>query len=510
MRKLSVLIGLPLLVIAVLGIPAGPMAAFTNTARAQSDTSCEAAPPDAYRQTIRGIVDGDELAITVSGRFAGAVESLTWRGKEFINIFDHGRQISYAWQMDYHGECFNPTEPGSASDLFSLSSTSELLEVCKPQENVLTTVNQPAFWLAPGETGFCDSGTKTAVNDTLVSDQILEKTIQIGYGDIDNVVVFTATITIPESYAYLQAELPTGYLRHDFTNYWVYNPETGEAFKPESEELVAPWSFVYTTRFPPILATEDGAYAMGAYTIEDFTAYEILFYDVPDPEDRTNKWNVVLHERPLPAGEYTYTTFVVVGTLDGVIESLDELFRIHPTEFNPPEGYIDLANCDVMDGWAWDPKTPNEAIDVEIRLVNADGTESLLSRIPADRFRVDLAEALGDNGRHSFNLTGADFIPDGETHRYRIYAVNSNPGLPPRALIPAEIELTCPQYAPTATPLPTATTALQQTAAPPTTDPNPTAPPEGSSGGLPCIGGSMPMAVGLVLLIGKHRKRRER
>lgn len=56
--------------------------------------------------------------------------------------------------MDGYGEGFNPTEPGSASDLFAPTSTSELLQVCSPAENTLTTLNRPAYWLAPGETGF--------------------------------------------------------------------------------------------------------------------------------------------------------------------------------------------------------------------------------------------------------------------------------------------------------------------------------------------------------------------
>lgn len=500
MRNTPLFFGLTLLAFSILraGLPIETKTPVVVAA--QTGDACDVNPPDDYRQSIRAPVDGDELVLTVSARFAGAVESLTWRGKEFINIFDHGRQISYAWQMDGYGECYNPTEPGTASDLFSPFSTSELLEVCRPAENVLTTVNQPAFWLAPGETGFCDK-SETAFNETLLSDQTLEKTIEIGYAGIDNVIAFTATITTPSSYNFLQAELPTGYLRHDFTSYWVYDPATEELFQPESEPLVEPWSFVYTTRYPPILATEDGAYAMGAYTVEDFTAYEILFYDVADPEDRTNKWNVVLHERPWAAGEHTYTSFVVVGTLESVIEGLDQLFVLHPSDFQPPEGYIDLANCEVVDGWAWDPKFPDEPVEVEVRIVNPDGSETLLAVLTADRFRTDLADALGDNGRHGFSLPGADFIPDGEPHTYRFYARNANPNLLPAPLIPAEQDLTCPQYRPTAVPPPT-------TAVPVPTATGVPAEPDSGGGALPCAGGFLPLLPVVVLLVSRRRKKR--
>jgi hypothetical protein len=53
---------------------------------------------------------------------------------------------------------------------------------------------------------------------------------------------------------------------------------------------------------------------MGAYTAENVTAYEILMYDVPNPADRTNKWNIVVHENPVPAGVYTYQSFIIIGS----------------------------------------------------------------------------------------------------------------------------------------------------------------------------------------------------
>ena len=336
------------------------------------------------------MIDGDELVLSISGRFAGAVDSVTWRGKEFINIFDHGRQISYAWQMDGHGECLNPTEPGSASDLFNLTSTSELLEVCRPAPNILTTKIHPAYWLAPGERGFCDGDTPEAVNDTLVSDQTFFKTIEIVYEGIQNVIAFTAEIMIPKSYKTLQLEVPTGYLTYEFTNYWRFDPAIGELEKPESQPLVEPWSFVHASTLPPILATEDGAYAMGAYTAEKVSGYEILMYDVPNPDDRTNKWNIVLRENPAPAGIYTYQSFIIIGTLEQVTEGMQQLFKLHPTDSKPPEGYVDNASCEVIGGWAWDPKTPNEPVEIEIRLVNADGTESSLAQFVANQFRDDL------------------------------------------------------------------------------------------------------------------------
>jgi hypothetical protein len=468
--------------------------------------ACEANPDDAFRQQISGMVDGDELVLTVSARFGGAVESLTWRGKEFINIFDHGRQISYAWQMDGYGECFNPTEPGSASDLFSLSSTSELLEVCQLSSNALTTKVLPAYWLAPGETGFCDRGT-TAYNDTLVSNQTLFKTIEIGYAGLENVIAFTAEITLPDDYSFLQMEIPTGYLTYEFTNYWRYDPATGELIKPESEPLIAPWSFVNVSQLPPILATEDGQFAMGAFSPENITAYEILRYDVPNPDDSTNKWNIVLHEQSAPAGTYIYQSFVVVGTLEQVAAGLGQLFEQSGFDPAPPEGFVDLASCEVIDGWAWDPKTPDQPIEVEIRRLNEDGTETALARVTADRYREDLASALGDNGRHGFSLPTGEALQDGSRQFIRAYALNTNPALDARPLIPPVIELECPQYEPAAPPEPTEAPPPTAVDVPPATEAVGAGDPEGAGPALPCLGNALPLAAGLVFFAARRRRK---
>lgn len=500
MRTLTISFGFVLLILAftVPGIASGQNSQ-PNAQRlsVQAQDTCDQSPPDEYKQQISGIVDGDELVLTVSARFAGAVESIIWRGKEFINIYDHGRQISYAWQMNGHGECLNPTEPGSASDLFSPSSTSELLEVCRPQPNLLTTRIHPAFWLAPGEQGFCDANTVTAVNDELVSDHTLYKTIEIGYQGIENVIAFTAEITVPRDYATLFLEVPTGYLTYEFTDYWRFDPGSGELTEPESQDLVEPWSFVNVSQIPPILATEDGQYAMGAYSPENVLVYEILMYDVPNPADRTNKWNIIVHEVPAPAGVYTYDSFVIVGTLEQVQQGMEALFRLHPTDFSPPEGYVDGYSCEVFDGWAWDPKTPDQPIDVEVRLVNEDGSETVLWQASADRYRSDLETALGDNGQHGFSIDPAAFIRSGDRQTYRIYGLNSNPDLSARPLTPAEFSLTCPQYE-----VPPTEAAAEEAEVP--------EPDTGTGGqntpGLPCAAGAFPLVFVAVLAVRKRRR----
>jgi hypothetical protein len=422
--------------------------------------TCDESPPPGYTRSIRGLVDGDELVITVSSRFGGAVESLTWRGREFINIWDHGRQISYAWHMDGYGECLNPTEPGSARDYQSPGSTSRLLRVCGDSENRLTTTTQPAYWLAPGESGFCSGGAVTARNESPLSGHLLEKTIEIGYRGLDNVIVFNAVVTLSESYQLAQLEVPTGYLTREFNSYWLYDPHAGLLTRPASDPQPAPWSFAHISDLPPILATADGAYAMGAYSDEAVEYYGIYGTNAANPADRTNKWHIVVREAPAPARAYTYRSFAIVGTLEEVQAAMSELYRMHPVDLDPPTGFIDVANCTEIAGWAWDPKTPDQPVEVEFRALHSDGSETVLGRVRASMPRADLVTALGDNGRHGFAFPASDLIHDGQPVVLQAYALNSVPGLPEQRLNNSGRPLECPAFgppAPTLEPSPAAT-----------------------------------------------------
>ena len=45
---------------------------------------------------IRAPAGNSEIVITTTSRLAGAIHSLRWNGKEFIDSFDHGRQLQSA------------------------------------------------------------------------------------------------------------------------------------------------------------------------------------------------------------------------------------------------------------------------------------------------------------------------------------------------------------------------------------------------------------------------------
>ncbi|ABD56239.1 peptidoglycan-binding domain-containing protein [Jannaschia sp. CCS1] len=400
---------------------------------------CVEAPPDGYARIITGMVDGDPVELRVSARFGGAVGGLTWRGRQFLNIYDHGRQISYAWHLDGHGECLNPTEPGSAQDYFLQSSTTRVLQICGEAPNRLSTRINPAYWTAPGEAAFCDNGTTGGVNTTLVSENLFEKVIQIGYRGIENVILFDATITLERDYQSLRTEMPTAYLTHDFTARYSFDPRDGTLIpREESMDLYPPFSFVHVSNLPAVLATEDGQFALGAYTAIPGASYELLHYDVPNPYDANNKWNILVGHVPAPAGPYSYRAFAVIGTLEQVRASMVELAALHPVDVTPGWGFVDYVGCDEVAGWAWDPDAPDVPMMVDLRDL---GTGEIVLSVLADAYRADLPGALGDDGRHAFRIPAED-LPDGPVTLAADVRASVD-GLPGIALTPNQFSLDC-------------------------------------------------------------------
>ncbi|PVD20817.1 hypothetical protein C0Q70_18978 [Pomacea canaliculata] len=56
------------------------------------------------------------LFVSASRRMGGAIDSLVWNNHEFINAWDHGRELQMAMNFVPHGEAFNPTEGGGRTD----------------------------------------------------------------------------------------------------------------------------------------------------------------------------------------------------------------------------------------------------------------------------------------------------------------------------------------------------------------------------------------------------------
>ena len=136
-------------------------------------SNVQAREPVSGDAVIRAPAGPSEIVITTTSRVAGAIHSLTWNGREFIDSADHGRQLQSAANFDagrpFFPEVFNPTEAGSRRDGAGPTSSSRLLTL-KAAGRELDTTTQMAFWLAPGE----ESEGHPAANDRVLSDHRLQ------------------------------------------------------------------------------------------------------------------------------------------------------------------------------------------------------------------------------------------------------------------------------------------------------------------------------------------------
>jgi hypothetical protein len=272
---------------------------------------------------IRAPAGESEIVIRTTSRLAAAIDSLTWDGVEFVDSADHGRQIQSAANFDaghpFHPELFNPTEAGSRFDGAGPRSSSVLLHL-DARGHTLSTVNQPAFWLRPGER----SGGRLALNDAIVSNHRISKRVTIGHRSLPRVIRYEVLFTVPsgERHTFAQFEAVTGYMPPRFSRFL--------RFDPSSRRLETLDDGPGEQADPVVFATPDGRYAMGVFSPDQPSpGFENAGYGrFRFTNERVVKWNTVFRERSrsgITGGERPFLVFLVVGRLDQVRNDLATL-----------------------------------------------------------------------------------------------------------------------------------------------------------------------------------------
>ena len=262
---------------------------------------------------------GSTIVITADEWCAGAIFSVRWNGKEFIDRADHGRLLQSASSFDNSPtappETFNPTEAGSVR-----GGTSRLLDIGgSPGE--LHTRTQMAFWLTPADR----SGGVPARNTSALSEHLLAKQVRIGVPGSPNVLDYTVTFTVPagEPHATAQFEALTGYMPAEFARFWHFNPAT-KKLEPLTD---GPGE----QRDPIAFSNADGTHAMGIISPDPAPAGSAgpNYGRFRFAAEKVVKWNCVFRVRPadgvVSAGEYRYRMLVPVGTLADVEAALAKL-----------------------------------------------------------------------------------------------------------------------------------------------------------------------------------------
>jgi hypothetical protein len=275
--------------------------------------------------TIRAAAGSSEIVIITTTRLAGAIHSLTWNGREFINSLDHGRQLQSASNFDngtpISNETFNPTEAGSQRDNIGDKSSSRLLHL-RVEPSALQTVNQMAFWLAPGT----KSGPNLAKNTTILSDHLLTKRVRIGYKNLQQVISYDVIFTVPASERHHKAtfESLTAYMPAEFERFLQFNPQNRDLEPLSDGPAEGP--------NPLVFAVPSGTHAMGVYappqhnintSCPTYGRFRFI-------AEKVVKWNCVFRvsdKDGIAPGGYPFNIFVIVGTVDTVRDTLRALHR---------------------------------------------------------------------------------------------------------------------------------------------------------------------------------------
>jgi hypothetical protein len=275
---------------------------------------------------IRAPAGDSEIVIKTTSRLAGAIDSLTWKGREFIDSTDHGRQLQSASNFDagspVTNETFNPTEAGSRSDGAGPTSSSRLLHLIA-KENRFESVNQMAFWLAPGER----SDGNVAKNATPLSNHLLTKRVAIGWRDLPGVISYEVDFTLPtdEKHHIGTFEALTGYMPGEFAAFWKFDPKQRELVPLDDGPGEQSW--------PVVLSVREKTHAMGVYAPPQ-TAIGMTgptygrFRFVPE---KVVKWNCVFRvddQGPLAPGGHPFRVFVCVGDMETVRLQLTKLHEV--------------------------------------------------------------------------------------------------------------------------------------------------------------------------------------
>ena len=273
--------------------------------------------------TIHAKAGASEIVITTTSRLAGAIHSLTWNGREFIDSADHGRQLQSASNLDcatpITNETFNPTEAGSRLDGAGDKSSSRLLFL-RASGNALQTVSQMAFWLAPGE----KSGLNPVKNTSILSDHLLTKRVEIGCKNLPHVIAYDVVFSLPVGEHHTQAvfEALTGYMPAEFEVFQQFNPATGELEPLSDGPGEGPR--------PVVFSVKGGTHAMGIYAPPQPRAKIIGpgYGRFRFAAEKVTKWNCVFRMKDadgIKPGEYAFRMFVIVGDLNTVLDSMRNL-----------------------------------------------------------------------------------------------------------------------------------------------------------------------------------------
>lgn len=109
-----------------------------------------------------------------------------------------------------------------------------------------------------------------------------------------------------------------------------------------------------------------------------------------------------------------------------------------------PIGWLDVANCEVISGWALDQDTPSTSIEIHLYDGPAGAGGVFINNYPTDHYRGDVNAAYNVEGNHGFHFQIPAQFLDGGTHYVYVYGINSNGEGPNPTLEGVGVSVNCP------------------------------------------------------------------
>ena len=305
--------------------------------------------------TISAPALGHTLSVGTSTQYAGAVSSIRWNNKEFINNWDHGRQLQLNSQFFNRFICYNPYEAGSIYDGNKPTSSSKLLSL-SASGNRLESTTQMAWYFEhrdfldplfqcgdPANRLPCPPYTGP------LSDYRVHKTVTIGFAGIPNVIEYLVEQFIPEPVLEGMNNL-TAVVNYEFASL--------RSWDVVSKDYRVVRALSGADDRIKVVSTPDGSHAMGFYAPELLQPYgdnsvvnwwyiappDPAYPDPknpsqPDPNYACVHFGLVNGYDSFNGPGFTYDrAYLVVGNLDQVKDGLANIhlqFRaLDPEVFN--------------------------------------------------------------------------------------------------------------------------------------------------------------------------------
>jgi hypothetical protein len=195
----------------------------------------------------------------------------------------------------------------------------------------------PAYYVIRGQPAGSTNPCSTGLMPSNPSNDQFKKWVTVGAGGNANVIEYKASYTLGQSRSVVYFEAPTAYLRNIFNRHLRFDPATGVLHEYREVDSDANQTTQYLTgNVPAILAAGDG-WAMGMWSPDEaggrinYNVHQFYFSWDTTGASSTSKLTVGVGYGSAPPAELTIRTYIIVGNLQTVVNTMQALYNANPT-----------------------------------------------------------------------------------------------------------------------------------------------------------------------------------